>query len=217
MSERTSTKGDFGVNWDADARRAYEAPYPYTDAEGIRYLEPFVKPNDKLLEVGAQIASWLWAWRGLEPTLEYTGFDWSRVARDLAMSRYGPEGENIGDYDGEEHVGDPINFIVGDARQMKEAFRAANYPFLENFDIVFTHTFYQHTNIETKKATVPQVYEALKPGGYHIIQENTSYDSDGTWKGPEGWVEYFKNHRFIHVLSHEIPGGGHGIVFQRPR
>ena len=217
MTERSSKKGDQGVDWDADAVRASKANYPYTDAAGIAYVKPYVKPGDKLLEIGAQIASWLWAWRGIEPTIKYTGFDWSAVARDIALRRYGVSGTNTGPYNGTNLVGDSIDFVLGDAREMEKVFTIANKPFHGYFDIVFSHTFYQHTNIETKKLTVPQAFKALKPEGYHIIQENTSYDSDGTWKGPEGWIAFFEGVGFKHIHTHDIGGGGHGIVFQRPR
>jgi len=216
MSERSSKRGDMGVDWDAEALRAAGVPYPYTAPGGITYVKPFVRPGDELLEVGAQIASWLWAWRGIEPTIRYTGYDWSATAMDIALRRYGVSGTNVGPYNGKNLVGDPIDFVRGDSREMEKAFKMANKPFLQRFDIVFTHTFYQHTNLETKQATIPQVLQALKPGGYHIIQENTSYDSKGTWAGTEGWVKYFEEKGFNFIKVHDIGGGGHGIVFQRP-
>jgi hypothetical protein len=81
---RSSKRGDMGVDWDADALRASNASYPYTDASSFRYFEDLVRPHDRVLEVGCQIASWIWAWRGIEPTIRYFGLDWSKVAIDIA-------------------------------------------------------------------------------------------------------------------------------------
>lgn len=194
---RDSKHGDMGVNWDADALRASKAKYPYTEGKFFQYFEDLVKPHDTVLEVGCQIASWIWAWRDIEPTIRYTGLDWSKVALDIAEERYGIGGEHAGDY--------PAIFHHSDARKMG---------FHEEFDIVFTHTFYQHTNIETKKLVVPRVHEALKPGGLHIIQENTSYDSAGTWF-KDGWIKFFESYGFKVIRTHDIGGGGTGFVFQK--
>ena len=202
---------DFGVDWDADAIRASKASYPYTEGRFFDYFKDLVKPHDRVLEVGCQIASWIWAWRDLEPTIEYSGLDWSEVAIKIANERYGPSGVHSGvnppaTYnvykDMVSYV--PAKFYVMDAREMS---------FSQVFDIIFTHTFYQHTNLETKKAVVPRVYEALKPGGLHIIQENTSYESGGTWF-KEGWIKYFEERGFQCIRTHDIGGGGTGFVFR---
>jgi len=190
---------DFGVNWDADAIRASKAPYPYTEPSFFNYFKDLVKPHDMVLEVGCQIASWIWAWWGTEPTVRYEGVDWSEVALEIAKKRYGPGGTDVG-----KHL--PAKFYLMDAREMD---------FKEEYDVCFTHTFYQHTNIETKRLVVPAVFKALKPGGLHIIQENTSYDSGGTWF-KEGWIKHFTRSGFELVRAHDIPGGGTGFVFRKP-
>jgi len=185
---RSSKYGDMGVDWDADAIRASRVPYPYTDGRAFQYFKDLVKPHDRVLEVGCQIASWIWAWRDIEPTIRYEGLDWSEVAIRIARERY-PD----------------VKFYVMDAREMD---------FHEEFDIVFTHTFYQHTNLETKRIVVPRVYEALKRGGYHIIQENTSYESAGTWFR-DGWIKFFESYGFKVIRTHDIGGGGTGFVFRK--
>jgi hypothetical protein len=92
---------------------------------------------------------------------------------------------------------------------------ARDMNFYEMFDIAFTHTFYQHTSIETKKIVVPKVWRALKPDGLHIIQENTSYESLGTWFG-EGWIRFFMEHGpFEVVRAHDLGEGGTGFVFRK--
>ncbi len=212
-----------GVDWDADALRASKAAYPYTSAEAFRWFEDLVKPNDIVLEVGCQIASWIWAWRGIEPTVRYEGLDWSDPALEIARERYGENGKNVVlvSPTGKEKfppyyapfnldpehltIGPPAVFHHGDAREMS---------FEDEFDIVFTHTFYQHTSVETKRLVVPRVWEALKPGGLHIIQENTSYESPGTWYG-QGWIKFFLRHGFSLVRTHDIGGGGTGFVFRK--
>jgi hypothetical protein len=189
--------GDFGVDWDADAIRASKAPYPYTEPSFFNYFKDLVKPHDRVLEVGCQIASWIWAWWGIEPTIRYEGIDWSAVALEIAKKRYGPGGTDIG-----KHF--PAKFHHMDAREMN---------FNEEFDIAFTHTFYQHTNPETKALVVPKVRSALRHGGLHIIQENTSYESGGTWF-KEGWIKYFEERGFQCIRTHDIGGGGTGFVFR---
>ena len=213
---RDSKHGDMGVNWDADALRAANAPYPYTTGTSLQYFKDLVEHNDRVLEVGCQIASWIWAWRDIEPTIRYEGVDWSAFAIKIARERYGKDGKHdISSmkeawvkwwlHEGHLIPYPPAKFHCMDARDMD---------FHEEFDIVFTHTFYQHTNLETKKAVVPRVYEALKPGGFHIIQENTSYDSSGTWF-KEGWIRFFESYGFKVIRTHDIGGGGTGFVFQK--
>ncbi|MBA7617624.1 hypothetical protein ES703_24940 [subsurface metagenome] len=186
-----------GVDWDADALRASKAAYPYTEGKTFNYFKDLVKPHECVLEVGCQIASWIWAWRDIEPTIRYFGLDWSRVALDIAEERYGIGGEHAGDY--------PAVFYNVDAREMD---------FEEMFDVAFTHTFFQHTNINTKRAVAPKIWEALKPNGLLIIQENTSYESSGTWL-EDGWIKFFSAYGFDLVRTHDIGGGGTGFIFRK--
>lgn len=196
--ERGPHRCDMGVDWNADAVRASKAAYPYTSGAGFSYFKDLVKPHDRVLEVGCQIASWIWAWWQTEPTIRYEGLDWSLIALNIAEERYGDNGINLGD-----HV--PAKFHWKDTRDMN---------FNEEYDIVFTHTFFQHTSIETKDIAVPKIYQALKKNGLLIIQENTSYDSLGTWFKP-GWIKYFTDKGFKLIREHDIGGGGTGFVFQK--
>lgn len=198
LSKRGPQYDDFGVNWDADAIRASQAKYPYTDGSFFSYFKDLVKPHDRVLEVGCQIASWIWAWWDIEPTVVYEGLDWSEVALSIARERYGEGGKDLG-----SHF--PAKFHLMDARNMA---------FDSEYDIAFSHTFYQHTNLETKRLVVPAVWKALKNGGLHIIQENTSYDSGGTWFR-EGWIRFFEERGFKILRTHDIGGGGTGFVFKR--
>lgn len=197
MAERGPKHDDMGVDWDAEALRAAAAPFPYTQGIFFDYFKDLVKPHDKLLDLGCNIASWIWAWRDIEPTIEYHGLDWSEVALKIANERYGPGGSHVGLV--------PATFHRSDAREMD---------FTEVFDIVFTHTFYQHTNLETKHLVVPRAFRALKPGGLHIIQENTSYDSEGTWL-TEGWIKFFEDFGFKLERVKDFHDGGSGFVFRR--
>ena len=197
-NERGPHHCDMGVNWNNDALRAAAAKYPYTSGEVFKYFKDLVKPNARVLEVGCQIASWIWAWWQTEPTIQYEGLDWSDVALEIAQKRYGENGINIGAYK-------PAIFHHMDARDMN---------FNEEYDIIFTHTFFQHTSVETKDIAVPKIHQALKKGGLLIMQENTSYDSLGTWLKP-GWINYFTERGFELVRDHDIGGGGTGFVFRK--
>lgn len=223
---RGPKSGDFGVDWDAEAIRASKVQYPYTSGDFFNYFRDLVEPHDRVLEIGCSIASWIWAWRNIEPTVRYEGLDWSEVAIDVAEERYGfrggVPGKNIHLKPGTSYssmidaqflpfnlkkkiIGHPAVFYHMDARDMD---------FHEVFDIVFTHTFYQHTSIETKNQVAPRVAEALRPGGLHIIQENTSYESKGTWF-KQGWIDFFERFGFKCIRTHDMGGGGTGFVFRK--
>jgi ubiquinone/menaquinone biosynthesis C-methylase UbiE len=191
---------DMGVDWNADAQRAAKARYPYTSGQAFLYFKDLIKPHTKVLEVGCQIASWIWAWWQTEPTVKYEGLDWSEIALKIANERYGPNGLNL---NCGNHT--PAKFYHMDARDMN---------FTEAYDIIFTHTFFQHTNIETKDIVVPKMHQALKKNGLLIMQENTSYDSLGTWLKP-GWIKYFTERGFDLVREQELNGGGTGFVFRK--
>ena len=182
------THGDMNVDWDKDALRAASAPYPYTSGDFLQYFKEFVPPNAEILEVGCQIASWYPAWRELEPTVRYEGLDFSPVAIKIARERY-PERK----------------FYLMNAKEMD---------FDQEFDIVFTHTFFQPTNIETKRIVAPRIWRALKRGGLLIIQENTSYESAGTFF-KDGWIKFFAAYGFELLRTHDIGGGGTGFVFKK--
>lgn len=194
MENEDSRHNKFGVDWDAEADRAAAVKFPYTDGGFFGYFKDLVKPHDKLLDLGCNIASWIWAWRDIEPTIEYHGFDWSQHALDIANERYGPDGSHVGQV--------PAIFHFGDMRQMD---------FNEVFDIIFTHAVYQHTDEETKKLTAPRVYRALKPGGLHIIQENTTAP---LWLQQE-WIDFFQEYGFKLERVKDFHDGGSGFVFRK--
>lgn len=179
---------EMGVDWDKDAERAAKEPYPYTEARYFEYFKEFIKPNVRVLEVGCQIGSWYPAWKGLEPTVKYEGLDFSSVAIKIARQRY-PE----------------CKFHLMNAKQMN---------FKEEFDIVFTHTFLQHTSIQLKEKVMPLIWKALKKDGLLIAQENTACESLGTWF-KEGWIGFIEKFGFQTVKTHDIGGGGTGFVFRK--
>ena len=179
---------EFGVDWDADALRASKVPYPYTSDEFFDYFKDFVNEGARVLEVGCQIASWYQAFKDLKKNIRYEGLDFSPVAIAIARQRY-----------------PACKFHLLNAKEMA---------FNEEYDVVFTHTFYQHTSLETKKIVVPKVWKALKLGGFHIIQENTSLNSESTWLKDE-WIDFFTKHDFQIIKTHDIGGGGTGFVFRK--
>jgi len=181
--------GDDGIDWDFEAERASKGSYPYTTGKSIfAYFKDLVRPQDRVLDLGCNIASWIGAWQDIEPTIEYEGLDRSEVAIDIARERY-PDAK----------------FYIMDAREMN---------FHERFDIVFTHAVYQHTHLKTKKKILPRVHRALKPGGHHIIQENTAISSS-TVMLKEEWISLFESFGFKTIRTHDIGGGGTGFVFKK--
>ena len=183
--------GDDGIDWDFEAERASKGSYPYKARRSFDYFKELVRPRDRVLDLGCNIASWIGAWRSIEPTIKYEGLDRSRVAINIARKRY-PDAK----------------FYIMDARDMD---------FHERYDIVFTHAVYQHTHLETKRKILPQVYGALKPNGLHIIQENTALSSkqSSTVMLREEWIELFDSFGFKKIRTHDIGGGGTGFVFRK--
>jgi len=181
--------GDDGINWDEDSKRATERPYPYTDGSTFEYFKEMIKPQFRVLEVGCQIASWLWAWRDIEPTIEYVGVDLSSHAIKVARERY-PECE----------------FHRMNARDMD---------FHDEFDIVFTHTFLQHTNLPTKEIVIPKMWEALKEKGLLIIQEKSDKETETSFT-KEGWIKFItEKASFELVKVQDQPGAGMGYIFKK--
>lgn len=188
MSGSESAVCEFGVDWNKDAERAAAAPYPYTSGVSFNYFKDLIKPGFRVLEVGCQIASWYPAWRDIEPTVQYEGVDFSPVAIKIARERY-PQ----------------CRFYLMNAKDMA---------FKEEFDVVFTHTFMQHTSVALKEKVLPLIWNALKNGGLLIIQENTSYVSGGTWLR-QGWIDFITSYGFKLEREHDIGGGGTGFVFRK--
>ncbi|MCK4266566.1 MAG: class I SAM-dependent methyltransferase, partial [Thermoplasmata archaeon] len=123
--------GDDGIDWDFEAERASKGSYPYKAGRTtFAYFKDLIRPRDRVLDLGCNIASWIGAWRDIEPTIEYEGLDRSRVAISIARERY-PDAK----------------FYIMDAREMD---------FHERFDVVFTHAVYQHTHLKTKKEILPR-------------------------------------------------------------
>lgn len=210
MSEpgRSNAKrGDDNIDWDEAALEAAKKPeYPASGAgPDCDYFREFVKPHDRVLDLGCNIGSCIGVWRDLgrfpkevcssvkvfktlEPTIIYEGLDWSEVAIKIARERY-PD----------------ATFYLMDARDMD---------FNERFDIIFTHTFYQHCNRESKRQIVPRVYKALKNGGLHIIEENTSVSTE-TCMLPQEYIAFFESFKFKTVKVHDIGSGGTAFIFKK--
>jgi ubiquinone/menaquinone biosynthesis C-methylase UbiE len=178
-----------GVDWDAEAERAAKAPYPYTCGSFFNYFKDLIRPYDRVLEVGCGIGSWYPAWRDIQPNIRYVGLDFSPVAIRIARERW-PECE----------------FILMNAKDMD---------FKEEFDVVFTHTFLQHTSIQLKRVVLPKIWTALKKGGLFIAQENARIVSLGTWPTDDGWINFIEPFGFKLFRSHDIGGGGTGFVFKK--
>lgn len=181
---------EFGIDWDKEAERcAAVVKEGYPDCSIFGYFKEFIKPDMSVLEVGCNIANWYPTWRSLEPSIKYTGIDFSETGLRIARERY------------------PVaSFVFSNAKEMI---------FDQQFDVVFTHTMLQHVSIETKKILAPRIWGALKPDGFLIIQENTATVSDGTWPNREGWINFFEGYGFKLIKAHDIGGGGTGFVFQK--
>lgn len=179
---------EFGIDWDKEAERCAAVVLKgYPDPSFFGYFKEFIKPMMNVLEIGCNIGNWYPAWKNLEPTIKYTGLDFSEIGLRIARERY-PE----------------ASFVYCNAKELD---------FKEMFDVIFTHTMLQHVSLSTKKIMAPRIWNALKPGGFLIIQENTATVSDGTWPNREGWITFFEGFGFKLLKAHDIGGGGTGFVF----
>lgn len=198
----TTPEDEFGIDWDFEAERCSKTVlHGYTDCSFFNYFKEFITPDMEILELGCNIANWYPTWRSLEPTIKYTGLDFSKRGLEIAKERY-PN----------------ITLIYGNIKNIDFEnidFENMKFNFVNRFDIVFTHTFFQHVSLETKKIIVPKVWKALKPGGLLIIQENTATVSDATWNTIDGWVIFFEKYGFKNIKLHDIGGGGTGMIYRK--
>lgn len=180
---------DGGIDWDAEALRA--APlqmWPAWAGPDCDYFRGFIRPQDRLMDLGCSTAQCYGIFRSIEPAIKYVGLDLSPVAIKIARERY-PDAE----------------FFLMNAKDMT---------FEEEFDVIFTHTFYQHNYRASKRIIVPKVYKALKKGGFHIIEENTSSSDEGCMFVQE-YINFFESFGFKIVKTHDIGGGGTGFIFRK--
>lgn len=150
----------------------------YTDTNYLKTLVTYIKKG-KVLDLGCGVAPWYPMWKGVG--FEYEGLDFEPKLIELARERF-PE----------------VEFYLMPAEEMD---------FEEKYDLIFTHTFFQHIEYENQKIILERAYKAIKEGGYLLIEETHMEEGQTstalhTKEGWVAWVEqfgfkclYYENHR----------------------
>lgn len=185
ICRKNSAIGDDNINWDQEATRA-SADEPFSETDAFDYFIGLIPLNALVLDLGCNVGKWYPAFKKLG--VAYEGLDFSSVAIEIARKKY-PD----------------VTFYLMKAQDMN---------FQNRFDVVFTNTVLQHMNLETKKVVIPKVYEALKHGGYLIIQEKSDVETPTTF-AREGWINFITRFgfKFIKATNPEDPRNGY--VFQK--
>lgn len=178
------TIGDDNIDWDKDAERAAKVNWPYTSRGSLMYLDDVLPQRFMVLDLGCQIGSWYTAWKELRPKCQYQGLDFSQFAIDIAKGRY------------------PHSAFY--------CMNAIEMTFYKSFDVIFTHTVFQHMNETTLKKVIPKIHVALVDNGLFIIEENITGEYS-----PEYWPTLIIPFGFHLVKSLDTKNGGMNYVFRK--
>ena len=180
-------KSDDGIDFDHHWRDEVPDAPDHTDNSIFGYLLEFLPSAPfMLLDLGCGAGRWSPAWLKLGAV--YEGIDASPEGIKAAKERH-PD----------------LSFY-----QM----RAQEMDFTEQFDVVFCHTFLQHTSLESKQRIFPRVYGALKPGGLFIFEEKN--DGEGaTYFTEEGWIRFTEPFGFKLLRSTGANTRQNGFVFRK--
>lgn len=165
----------------------------YSDTSCFDYFKHLLPQVPfKVVELGCGMGSWCTAWKSMGG--EYLGIDQNKAAIDLAQSQPNHKGT--------------VFWLR----------KAQDFNFIPEFwDVIFSHAFLQHTNLETKKKLFPNVFQGLKKGGLFIIEDkfdekDLRSPEEVTYYDREGWVKLLSGYGFEFVLASER---GNGMVFRK--
>ena len=178
----SASHGDDGIDWNLEAQRASKVFWPYTDRTGLSYLHNILPQRFVILDLGCSIGSWHNAWKELRPVCEYHGLDFSHFAIAIARDRY-PDS----------------TFYQKDAITLD---------FVEKFDVIFTHAVLQHMNQKSHLHLAPRIYNALKHGGFLIIEENVK-----SVYATHYWIKLFS--KGFKLIKTKPQNGGMCFVFRK--
>lgn len=141
--------GDDNIDWDRNWTEVQppESIPTYTDLSAIQDVRDLLpRQSFSVLELGCGPAAWCSFWELAGAS--YTGVDASPAAIETARRRCPGR-----------------LFILGRAEEVELR--------EEQYDVVFTSTFMQHTNWETKRKLAPKIRAWLRPGGILLMREKT--------------------------------------------
>ncbi len=174
--------GDDGIDWDNAAILA-QSDTVFTDSNWFSYFTDLVSFPCTCLDLGCNIGKWYKAFDNLG--VKYEGCDFSEVAINIARSRY-----------------PSVQFYLMRAEEME---------FEDKYDLIFSHTMLQHTNLNTKELLMPRIWKALKNGGIFVIEEKCDVDTITTFTH-ENWIKYITRFGFRFIRMAEDRDG---FVFQK--
>jgi len=177
---------DDNIDWDRHWIE-HKDDKDFADPNAFDYFIGFLEEGFSVLELGCGTCKWYPAFK-LAGAGRYVGVDFSPVAIEIAKEKF-PELELY-------------------------LMRAEEIEFEEEFDLVFTHTFLQHTKIETKRKLMPKIWRALKPGGLLVIQEKCDVDTLTTFTR-ENWIKFITQFGFAYLLSTKEGDPRNGFVFMK--
>jgi SAM-dependent methyltransferase len=153
--------GDDGIDWDVhwEVQQSGSEDFRGDPKVAFDYFLDFLPAGGSVLEIGCGIGKWSPLWTSLG--FRYTGLDASPSAIRLARARHTES-----------------DFRLGEAQRME---------FADKFDVVFSHTFLQHTARSHKEEIFRRAFKALKPGGLFVFQEKCDVETLTTLT-KEGWI-----------------------------
>jgi len=180
--------GDDNINWDDAARNAWERKNEIPNLV-LEYFTDLLPENFSVLDMGCNIANWYIKLKGVGAG-RYVGIDASLTGIELAKKRYPNE-----------------RFDLCKLQDMQ---------FEEDFDLAFCHTVLQHTNINSKRAILPKIWKALKPGGIFVFEEKCDVETPTTFT-VGGWIQFVSKFGFKFIKFVEYSRGVpiNGFVFQK--
>ncbi len=180
--------GNDNIDWDKHWEEHKSDPN-FTDPKAFDYFIDLLPKNFRVLELGCGIGKWAEAFLRAGAS-EYVGVDFSAIAIEEARRRY---------------AGKPCKFLL---------MRAEEMDFDNEFDLVFTHTFLQHTTIITKRRLLPKIWKALRPSGLLVIQEKCDVFTPTTFTR-DGWVRFITAFGFEFLRMTPEGDPRNGFVFRK--
>jgi SAM-dependent methyltransferase len=173
MSKGKDDGIDWSNHWTAENPPDRE---DFTDPSVFDYANEYLpKPPFSVLELGSGPGFWSGCWRALGAT--YSGVDANPDAVRIGRMKH--------------------------PTQTYYLMPAEDIEFVGMFDVVFTHTFLQHTNEGTKRQIVPRVHRVLKKEGIFLVQENTANGNTPTTYDKDGWVRLIEPYGFTCLLAQD--------------
>jgi len=176
---------DDNIDWDRHWIE-HKNDADFTDVKAFDYFLNLLPENFEVLDIGCGTCKWYPAFK-TAGCRKYVGLDFSEVAIKIAREKF-PD----------------LKTLLMKAEEMD---------FNSEFDLVFTHTFLQHTNIETKRKLFPRIYKALKRNGLLVIQEKCDVDTLTTFT-KENWVKFIEQFGFKFLRGTPEGDPRNGFVFK---